>query len=196
MSRKLPAVIGIYAPRPQSGKSTVTDWLIDTFGPRHNIRFVRVKMTEPLKEPLYAIGLTDEEVEGPLKDKPCAKLGGKVPRDVMIDFYKQGAALFGAGWLTEIARRKVEKYSAEGAVVIIDDVRRPTDYAMVRSFASGVVWRIERPTYGNQPAGGAERIEGELEGQYFHANIRNDGTLADLRRKAENALLPFILADT
>lgn len=196
MTFKLPAVIGIYAPRPQSGKSTVTDWLIDTFGPRKGIRFVRVKLTEPLKDPLYAIGLTEEEVEGALKDKPCAKLGGKIPRDVMIDFYKQGAALFGAGWLTEIARYKVQKLSAEGAVVLIDDVRRPTDYAMVRDFASGIVWRIERPAYGDQPAGGVERIEGELEGYFFHADIRNDGTLADLRTKAEQALLPFILADT
>ena len=183
-----PKLLGIYAPREQSGKSTVAALLMDVLGPENNVDVVKVKITEPLKAPLYAIGLTTDEIEGEAKNLPCAKLGGRVPRAVMIEFYQAGSKAFGPGWLSALARDKVLEAIAAGYTVVVDDIRTPTDYAMVRSVAGAQMWRVERPRPGESAVGDAAKVEGLLEAECFDTRLLNDGSLTDLYQKVRDAL--------
>lgn len=60
-------VIGI-AGLARSGKSTAAAHLVKNHG------FVRVRFADPLKAMARALGLNEEEVDGDLKEKPCANL--------------------------------------------------------------------------------------------------------------------------
>jgi len=75
----LPKVIGIYSPRPQSGKSTVAAFLSDVIARPLGIGIVSIKIADPIKKPLYDMGLTEDHVEGKLKDVPHPQLGGRNP---------------------------------------------------------------------------------------------------------------------
>src|SRR6516164_9279263 len=66
------AVVG-FAGRMHSGKTTAALELI-RYG------FVRVRFAGPLKSMLHALGLTPAELDGDLKEQPCALLGGVTPR--------------------------------------------------------------------------------------------------------------------
>ena len=178
--RPLPTVIGLYAPREQSGKSTVTQHLNRTVVAAAGKVMVNVKISAPLKQPLYDLGLTEEEVEGDLKETPNAKLGGKTPREVMIAAYKAGAATDGPDWLAKIAAHTILDAVMAGHVVVVDDVRTPADYDMIRRFSGAVVWRVFRPKGGSDDIGNATNIEGMLEGKTFDLRLDNVGTLQDL----------------
>lgn len=52
----------------RSGKSTAAAHLVSHHG------YVRVRFADPLKAMAKALGLTDAEVDGDLKERPCAKL--------------------------------------------------------------------------------------------------------------------------
>lgn len=182
--RKLPSVIGLYSPREQSGKSTVTAYLNTTIFAPAGRTMVNIKISAPLKDLLYALGLTEDDVEGRLKETPNPKLGGKTPRQAMIDAYKQGAAAEGTDWLAKRAAVRILQSLVDGHIVVVDDVRTPEDYAMVNSFRGAEVWRIFRPKAGEANTAGhigkATNIEGMLENQPFNLRLENTSTLADL----------------
>ncbi|MBI1363446.1 MAG: hypothetical protein GC134_05630 [Proteobacteria bacterium] len=173
-------MIGLYSPREQSGKSTVTAYLDQTAVAAAGKTMVNIKISAPLKQPLYDLGLTEEEVEGKLKEVPNAKLGGKSPREVMIAAYKAGAAKDGPDWLAKLAAHRILDAVMAGYVVVVDDVRTPADYEMIRRFTGAVVWRVFRPKTGGADIGKAENIEGMLEGKTFDLKVDNVGTLQDL----------------
>ena len=60
-----------------SGETTVARHLMGMHG------FVRHRMAEPLKSMLKALGLTEQQIDGDLKEVPCELLGGKTPRHAM-----------------------------------------------------------------------------------------------------------------
>lgn len=179
-ARPLPTVLGLYAPREQSGKSTVTAYLDRTVVAAAGKRMVNVKISAPLKQPLYDLGLTEAEVEGKLKEVPHPKLGGKSPREVMIAAYKTGAAKDGADWLAKLAAHHILDALMAGHMVVVDDVRTPADYDMIRRFAGAEVWRVFRPKAAGDNIGAAENIEGMLEGKAFDLRVDNTGTLPQL----------------
>lgn len=180
MSRALPRVIGLYSPREQSGKSTVMAHLESAIIKPQGLTMVNIKISAPLKQPLYDLGLTADEVEGKLKEVPHAKLGGKTPREVMIATYKQGAAKDGPDWLAKLAAQRILAAILAGHIVVVDDVRTPEDYAMVRLFAGSDVWRLYRPKDGGADIGSSQNIEGMLEDKFFNFRLDNDSTLDEL----------------
>lgn len=180
-----PRVVGLYAPKPQSGKSTITAYI------RHLLSaegqpVVHIKLAGPLKDPLYNMGLTELHVEGDGKETPLSLLGERSPRQFMIDLYKERAAVEGPDWLAVRARQRIDAALARGAVVVIDDVRTAADYRMLRSYDDAEVWRIERSD--NVIAGGANNIEGLLERHAFDRHIQNNSTLEVLRLRVSDAL--------
>lgn len=180
-----PRVIGLYAPKPQSGKSTITSYI------RHLLTaegqpVVHVKLAGPLKDPLYAMGLTELHVEGAGKETPLAILGERSPRQFMIDLYKQRSEEEGHDWLATRARRSIDDALARGAVVVVDDVRTAADYRMLRSYDDVQLWRVERSD--NVLAGGHNNIEGLLEGYDFDQIVQNNSTLEILRLRVSDAL--------
>lgn len=180
MSRSLPRVIGLYSPREQSGKSTVMAHLEKAIIAPQGKTMVNIKISAPLKQPLYDLGLTEEEVEGKLKEVPHAKLGGQTPRQVMIDTYKNGATKDGPDWLSKQAAQRILHAILAGHIVVVDDVRTPEDYAMIRLFAGSDVWRLMRPKPGEDTIGQSTNLEGMLEDKFFEFRIDNDGSLEDL----------------
>ncbi|MBI1363448.1 MAG: hypothetical protein GC134_05640 [Proteobacteria bacterium] len=177
---RLPNVIGVYSPRPQSGKSTVAAYLRDHVAAPMGITLVTIKIADPIKQPLYALGLTEEEVEGKLKDVPHTKLDGRTPREEMIRLAREGAEKLGADWLARRAESRIAEAVAQGKVVIVDDIRRPSEYDLIRQFAGNEMWRLFRPKEGEAVVTDSANYEGLLEDHVFDLRLQNTGTLAFL----------------
>lgn len=71
-----PTVIALSGPAG-CGKSTLAAALAAEFG------FRRTRFAGPLKDMMRAIGLSENEIEGDLKEVPSAKLAGRTPRYAM-----------------------------------------------------------------------------------------------------------------
>lgn len=183
---KFPRIIGLYAPCAQSGKSTVTAFL-EVMGAERHLNVMNIKISAPIKEPLIRLGLCNEHIEGPLKEVPLKALGGKSPRQVMIELFKAGVEAYGPNWMADQAQTRIRKALAHGSVVVVDDVRTEEDYLMLRSFgADAQVWRVERPGL-NRPTGAAV-TESLLEQKMFDRYIANDGSLEVLGMRVRAAL--------
>tara|TARA_R110000823_G_scaffold14939_2_gene48988 strand:+ start:4165 stop:4722 length:558 start_codon:yes stop_codon:yes gene_type:complete len=70
---KLIAFVGLIG----SGKTLCADYLCRRYG------YTNIKFAGPLKRMLKEMGLTDEHLEGALKEQPCDILDGKTPRWAM-----------------------------------------------------------------------------------------------------------------
>jgi hypothetical protein len=184
-SKNWPKLIGLYAPAPQSGKTTVTTF-IRALMAEYEHAFEQVKLAGPLKEPLYKMGLTPMHIEGEGKDIPLSVLGEKSPREFMIARYKSMAAKEGADWLAKYGRNRIEKALESGKLVVVDDVRTPADYDMLMSFEGSELWRIERPS---QEDGSPSDVEHLLEDKEFSRKIMNDSTLTALREQVAKVFI-------
>jgi hypothetical protein len=185
---RLPTVIGIYSPRQQSGKSTVAAYLRARIAATLGVTLETIKIADPIKQPLYDLGLTEAHVEGHLKDVPCAELDGRTPREEMIRLARTGAETWGADWLARNAERRIRKALDEGKTIIVDDIRRPSEYDLIRAFAGNEVWRLYRPREGEAITADATNYEGLLEDHVFDLRLENTGTLAFLYDQLERHL--------
>lgn len=119
-----------------SGKSTASKYLVEKHG------YQLVKFAGPLKDMLRAIGLSEAQIEGNLKEEPCEWLQGATPRHAMQTLGTQwGRDCIGAGLWTELWVRRVQLILAAGGRVVVDDCRFPNEADGVRKLG-GVVWRL------------------------------------------------------
>jgi hypothetical protein len=122
----------------KAGKSTAAEHLVEAHG------FFRMRFAGPLKEMLKCLGLTQAEIDGDLKETPCAKLGGKTPRHAMQTLGTEwGRNLIWGDLWTDALRRSVEVAMACGGDVVIDDVRFPNEVKMIEELGGHVIC-IER----------------------------------------------------
>lgn len=165
-----------------SGKSTASKYLVEKHG------YQLVKFAGPLKDMLRSIGLSEEQIEGSLKEEPCEWLQGKTPRQAMQTLgCEWGRDCIGPGLWTELWVRRVNLIISEGGRVVVDDCRFPNEAAEVRSLG-GVVWRL----VGRGGIAGGHESEAGC-GQP-DAEIRNTGDIADLRYQLD-AFLHWHLED-
>lgn len=135
VSTSLPPVIALTG-LAGSGKSTASKHLIEKHG------YQLVKFAGPLKDMLRAIGLSEAQIEGELKETPCAWLQGATPRHAMQTLGTQwGRDCIGARLWTELWVRRVQLILAAGGRVVVDDCRFPNEAEEVRKLG-GVVWRL------------------------------------------------------
>ena len=130
-------IIGITG-RAGSGKSTLAEGLIQR-------GFVRVRFVDPLKEMLRAIGLSDDQVNGHLKEIPTAILEGKTPRFAMQTLGTEwGRNLISPTiWIT-LWRRMIAAQLAAGKYhIVVDDLRFLNEAEAIRSY-NGKIWRVVR----------------------------------------------------
>lgn len=119
-----------------SGKSTASKYLVEKHG------YQLVKFAGPLKDMLRAIGLSEAQIEGELKEEPCEWLQGKTPRQAMQTLgCEWGRDCIGPSFWIELWVRRVNLIIAEGGRVVVDDCRFPNEADEVRKLG-GVVWRI------------------------------------------------------
>lgn len=120
-----------------SGKTTAADILIRDYG------YVRVKFAAPLKAMCRAIGLTDEHIEGSLKEVPCAILQGKTPRYAMQTLGTEwGRDTIGPKFWTGLWEDAALGVLFAGERIVVDDCRFPNEAEVVREMG-GVIYRLE-----------------------------------------------------
>ena len=162
-----PAIIGLHG-RAGCGKSEVARYLTRMHG------FKVVKFADPLKDMLRAIGLTEDQIEGSLKDQSCKLLCGKSPRFAMITIGTEwGRDQIGGDIWTNIWNARVDSFFRYW--IVADDVRFPNEAEAVRQRAGKIIQIVRDGTTTAHTKHESERHE--IQGDYV---IHNDGSLKDL----------------
>lgn len=161
-----------------SGKSTAASYLVE----HHD--FTRVRFAGPLKAMLAAVGLSDDEIEGDMKEKPCALLCGKTPRFAMQKLGTEyGRQVIGADLWVRLWKHAVEPHLVAGKPVVVDDCRFPNEGYAIRALGGKLI-RITRPGAGQGAAGhvseGFDILPDDI--------IENNATPADLFARLDRAL--------
>lgn len=176
----------------RSGKTTAAKMICELYG------FERQHFADPLKRMLRELGLTEEEINGRLKEKPCSLLGGKTPRYAMQTLGTEWGRktiyenLWTAAW--------AQAWSRNRRAVVLDDCRFPNEAYMARS-AGGVIIRINRPEAEPRPqTRRAKLLDMVGSRRWLHPSERyvelikpdleidNDATVETLRRRIEKAM--------
>lgn len=133
-----PILIGL-AGRAGAGKSTAAHYLNAVHG------FSRTRFAGPLKDMLRAIGLSEREIEGDLKEAPCALLGGQTPRFAMMSLGTDwGRDIIHPELWAVIWQEKARWLLAEGVSVSVEDCRFPNEAAAIKALG-GYIIRIRAP---------------------------------------------------
>ncbi len=134
-STSLPPVIALTG-LAGSGKSTASKYLVEKHG------YQLVKFAGPLKDMLRAIGLSEAQIEGALKEEPCRLLQGETPRYAMQTLGTQwGRECIGSSFWLFLWEDAVLKILDAGGRVVVDDCRFPNEADEVRKLG-GVVWQL------------------------------------------------------
>lgn len=172
-------LIGICG-RRHSGKSTSANHLVANHG------FTPVGMPDPIKAMLRAIGLNERELNGDLKEVPCARLGGRTPRYAMEHL--------GETWGRQMIDLEIWttlcKYSAAERIkflrdcsvnVLLDSIRNPEEANLVLENGGHVI-RIFRPDTDSPGMFPSERLIDEC--RYSHS-VMNTGAESNLIANVE-----------
>lgn len=130
-----PRIIGLHSSLPQSGKSTIARAIAERHGGTvQSIAGAIRKVAIELGMPAAAY------VQGHYKDRACATLGGRSPRQVLIGIGEAIAKTFGDDvWVNAL----LERTSSLPGLVIIDDVRRLSEGEAIEA-AGGIVVTVHR----------------------------------------------------
>ena len=117
------------------GKSTAAKYLCERYD------FERRRFAGPLKDMMLALGLTHDEVDGDLKEKPCELLGGKTPRHAMQTLGTEwGRNLIDSDLWVRAFERELSYHSYD---VAADDVRFSNEAKVIKKHG-GILIRLER----------------------------------------------------
>ncbi len=165
MTRK---ILAFYSPYPGAGKSTAAVRVFWNSQPKKRFAFA---------DPLYDISagisaycLANKYgiyIRG-YKDKSLPELGGASIRDFLIGFGNKGREIYPNLW-SEYMRGKLHRFSYGSVNIVIDDLRFPNEYAMLREEGAKIV-RITNPGREIVPS----ETEALLEGYEFDAELVND----------------------
>jgi hypothetical protein len=190
-----PVIIGLVGAKT-SGKSAVADLLVRDHG------FTRFRFGSGLKDMLYAIGLTGEELEGAKKNAPNKTLGGVTPRYLMETLGDSwGRRMIHPNlWVYILTNHIVAEFLKNQSIkIVIDDVRYPNEVGFIRSMG-GQIWRVTRP--GLKPVSSWipscfaqwSWLTGKHVSEFYwnrfevEHTIANDGDFLDLKQKVNRAV--------
>jgi len=166
---KEPLIIGLYSPVPQSGKSTLTEYLEQHF------RFHPVAIANPIKQLVRQLLLqckiearvVDQLMEA-AKETPIPKLGNKSVRELCQSLGKDwGRDLVGEDLWLNILMSNLHPDHA----YVIDGLRFPNEYHAIKA-RGGEVWKIIRP---DAVLPNDHASEGLLDDYPFDRVLINDG---------------------
>lgn len=128
-----------FAGKAGSGKSTLSKYLVDNHG------YTLVKFADVIKDMLRVLGLTDHEIEGEGKEKPCYLLGGKTPRYAMQTLGTEWGreTMYPLIWIDAWYRR-TNVVLQSGGKVVCDDVRFGNEVKAIWKL-NGYVFEVFRP---------------------------------------------------
>ena len=128
-------IFGFFGPL-HCGKSTAANYLIENYG------YVRGSIGDGPKGMLKALGLSDEELYGKLKEAPCEKLHGQTPRHALQTLAQWGRENISPYiWCSFWSRTRDPSQTK----IVLDDVRLPEDAETVRALG-GILASISRPS--------------------------------------------------
>jgi len=178
LATQKPILIGIYSPKPQSGKSTLAAFMAHNFGFEH--RSISQPIKFMLEGLLISVGLPRPHVERLMredKEKTIPELGGRSFRELCQSLGTDwGRKLVQPRLWLEIA---LQPPSIVGRSVVIDDVRFVDEYWAIKE-QGGEVWRIDRPL---APIPSKHESEGQLEDMFFDRHFTNDSSKEKLFRQ-------------
>lgn len=159
-----------------SGKSSVANVLMRDYG------FQLLKFAKPLKDMLRVIGLTDEHIEGKLKEVPCDLLCGKTPRQAMLTLGTEwGREMIGENFWSKLAVNRVEP----GWNYVFDDCRFQSEAYVLRQEFGASIWRVVRPGQENTVTHKSETQQYLVDPDLV---LLNDSTLERLADKVKYAM--------
>ena len=142
----------------------VADYLIREHG------FTLHEIAGPLKNMLRCLGLSEEHINGALKELPTDLLGGKTPRWAMQTLGKEWRDLIHPDlWLIAWDNTRPD------GPIVVDGMRYPNEVPFFRERGAKLI-RITRPGV-KAPDTGHEAEKHKLP---VDAAITNDGTIEDL----------------
>lgn len=168
-SCKIIGIIGLAG----SGKTIVAKHLAENYG------YTRTRFAEPIKKMLkYGIGLTDDEIDGRLKEEPMERFNGMTPRYMMQTLGTEWGRrrLYGNIWVdawSDFAGK------VDGPVAV-DDVRFSNEAKAVHDLG-GVLWRVHRPGVEIMRHPSEVAMQGIKEDRY----IMNSTTISSLLRSVD-----------
>ena len=180
-------LIGLYSPAPQSGKTTVANYLLAK-------GWYSVAFAAPIKrmvvQLLNEIGLSEDNALRLVNtDKeeiiPALRTTARhLMQTLGTEYGRQ--CVHPEVWLMCWERTAQQKLDA-GIPVVVDDIRFPNEAALVRRLG-GQLWRIERP-------GTLRSTEHASEGSLddyplFDRRLINDGSLLDLHERVQQIVTP------
>jgi hypothetical protein len=164
-----------------AGKSSAARHLVERHG------YARIPFAGPLKAMLRAIGLTDAQIDGPLKEKPAVLLMGQTPRYAMQRLGTEfGRDLIHPDLWVNLWRDQAEKVLEAGGRVVADDCRFPNEVETIRALGGKII-AIRTPDE-QSPAPGShasECLQVEPDAKVINGKV----SLDDLRARIDGALL-------
>lgn len=179
-----PILIGLYSPSPQSGKTTVSNYLED------KLRFRPVRFANPLKSMIlmlfvnmgYSQAQARAMVDGHLKEAQLGRLDGKTPRELMQTLGTEwGRGMVHEDLWAKVAKSRIEWLMSHGKSVVVDDMRFPNELEAIEELG-GYTVEINRPSA--DALNLSHSSEGQLDGQCVF-NLKNDGSLEALHGQVE-----------
>jgi hypothetical protein len=188
MTSPLPRLIGIHAPVPGSGKTTIAKFLVEEYN------YHRIPFADPLKlmtrtllqcfgySKTYGEKLLNDPV---LKEQTLPELG-VTPRFVMQTLGTEWGrkTIHSKIWLLAW-KNSVEELGAYGNVVV-DDVRFPNELEIIQSHPSSALWWVDRPSAAVKTEVMAHSSQQTLDRSQFQETIVNDGSIKDLHMSINN----------
>lgn len=162
-----------------AGKTTAALHLVERY------KFARVRFAGPLKAMCRALGMSEREIDGDLKEAPSDLLGGKTPRWAMQSIGTEWGRNLICDDLWIRAWHRACNEIPDGTGIVVDDVRFENEVAAVRA-CNGLVIRIERV--------GVETSRHASEQQSFAPDlaIKNDGSVLALTAAVDYILEPLL----
>ena len=170
----------------KSGKSTIAKYLSKGTDSRYgtHVPFARARFSGTLKKMLMQIpDVTEDMIEGSLKEEPQEIFGGRTPREVM--------QTLGTEWGRDSVYSKIwldawERSVSNLTYVVVEDLRYLNEAELIKN-RGGKIWRIKRPDY--QCIGHIS--ETEMEGIEPDLVIRNGGSVEELHAMIDRILEPW-----
>lgn len=167
--KKLIALIGPAG----CGKTTIAKYL------EREKNYVHLKFADGLKNMLRSIGLTEDELEGDLKEVPSETLLGETPRHAMQTLGTEwGRNCINRNIWSNIFRLRTLKVFEQNYNVVVDDLRFLNEAEVVKSL-NGTIIRILRPSLDLENEIYLHQSERENELIKEDYNLVNVGTIKD-----------------
>lgn len=180
-------LIGLYAPAPQSGKTTAAMMVMEELDASSTL----LPFAYPLKLATAALleqmGLTDAEathVVEDAKDEPIEMLGGRTAREFLLKVGNDCGRDFARSDVWVRRHEQLSNMISRDEWVIADDVRFANEAGNIKE-RGGYLVRLVNPRVHTPPSAS----EGALENLKFDHEIVNDGTIPQLRLKVRDMLV-------